>query len=180
MPFDFAVLDFIRDNISNPFFDFIMPKITYLGSGGIIWIITAVVMLIIKKYRRTGLKIACALLLSLIICNILLKPTVARIRPFDINTAIELIISKPTDYSFPSGHTTASFAAAMVLVLSESKRIWIPAVIIAILISFSRLYLYVHFPTDVLCGMVLGTVLAYLSSRLIDMIFKKKMKKSGI
>jgi undecaprenyl-diphosphatase len=91
----------------------------------------------------------------------------ARIRPCDINTAISLLISRPLDYSFPSGHTMSSFAAAMVLFLTN-KKIGIPALILAAFISLSRLYLYVHFPTDVLAGAVLGILFAHLSIKIID------------
>lgn len=177
MPFDFAILDFIRSSISNPVLDKIMPVITYLGSGGIIWIVIAVIMLINARHRKTGFKIALALILSLLICNILLKPIVARTRPFDINTAVDIIISKPTDYSFPSGHTSASFATAVVLILSERKRIWIPALTAAALIAFSRLYLYVHFPSDVFCGIILGIVIAFASVKIVDEIYRRRQKE---
>jgi undecaprenyl-diphosphatase len=174
MQIDFGILDFIRNNISNPILDIVMPIITYIGTGGILWIAIALAMMISKKYRKTGFKLALALILELLVCNILLKNVVARTRPFDINTSIDIIIPKPTDFSFPSGHTTASFATAVVLMLSEKKRIWIPTLVLAVLIAFSRLYLYVHFPTDVLGGIILGTVLAFVSAKTVDLIYRKR------
>lgn len=173
---DLEILNFIRNNIANPVFDAIMPLITYMGSGGAIWIVTALIMLASRKYRKTGFKIAAALILSLLICNMLIKPTVARVRPYEVNTAIELIISKPTEYSFPSGHTSSSFAAATVLMLCEDRKIWVPAMVTAALIAFSRLYLYVHYPTDVICGMALGAIFAFAAVKLVDMIYLRIKK----
>ena len=171
---DFAILDFIQANIRSPFLDAIMSFITYLGEGGILWIILAIVMICAKKYRREGFTVAAALILCLIFCNILIKNIVARTRPFDINTMIEPIISLPTDYSFPSGHTTAAFAAATALLLCKNRRFGIPTLIIAILIAFSRLYLYVHFPSDVLAGMILGAILAFAAYRIVNKIYEKR------
>ena len=109
--------------------------------------------------------------MDVIICNLILKNAVARIRPFDVNPAVELLIAKPGDYSFPSGHTAASFAAVTALYLAKEKY-WYLALILSIAIAFSRLYLYVHYPTDILGGLVVGIgsgILAYL-------ILKKKLQ----
>jgi undecaprenyl-diphosphatase len=111
-----------------------------------------------------GVAMLCALVLDLFVCNIVLKPLVARIRPFDVNTAVQLLIARPTDYSFPSGHTTAAFAATSALYFSR-RRLWIPALALAALIAFSRLYLYVHYPTDILAGIVVGIGVGYLGWR---------------
>ncbi len=152
---EFAVLDFIQNNMANDFWDFIMPKITALGNAGILWIILTLVFLISKKYRPVGLVMLIALIIDLILCNIILKPAVARIRPYDINTAFKLLIPAQPDYSFPSGHSAASFAAVTAMYLTGC-RFWKPAAVIAFAIAFSRLYLYVHFPTDVIAGILLG------------------------
>lgn len=101
--FEFAVLDFIQNNIANDFLDFIMPKITALGNAGVLWIVLTVIFLISKKYRSTGCVMLIALVLDLILCNIILKPLVARTRPYDINTAFELLIPAQHDYSFSVG-----------------------------------------------------------------------------
>ena len=171
---DFAILDFIQAHMRAPFLDKVMPFITHLGESGIIWIILAVVLICIKKYRREGFTVAVALVLCLIFCNMLLKNIVARTRPFDINTMIEPIISLPTDYSFPSGHTTASFASAAALLLCKNKLLGIPALMLAVLIAFSRLYLYVHFPSDVIGGMVFGAILAFAAYRVMNKIYEKR------
>lgn len=154
---ELSILDWIQQNLRCGFLDAVMPYITKLGDAGIFWIITAVVLLIIKRTRPLGFAMAIALVFDVILCNGILKPLIARTRPYDINTAVQLIVARPTDYSFPSGHTAASFAAASSLWFSKSK-LWIPATVLAVLIAFSRLYLYVHFPTDVLGGVFIGVL----------------------
>lgn len=122
-----------------------MPKITALGNAGILWIIITVIFLLSKKYRNTGFVMAAALILDLIGCNLILKPLVARERPFEINSAVNLLISAPKDYSFPSGHTAASFAAVGAMCFTKYKQ-WKIFGVIALIIAFSRLYLIRAFP----------------------------------
>lgn len=173
--FDNAILDFIQTYIRNGFLDFILPIITRLGNEGILWILIAIAFLISKKYRTSGVKLAIALLLCLIIGNITLKPLFARTRPFDINTEIELLITKPTDFSFPSGHTMSSFAAAIVI-YNANKRMGIVAMILAVLIAFSRLYLYVHFPSDIIAGVIIGVINAIIAIKCVDYYNKTKSR----
>lgn len=152
---DFAILDFIQENLSCGVLDFIMPLITHLGSAGALWILAGVIMLIFRKTRKDGIFLAAALMLCLIIGNILLKNLVARDRPCWINESVEMLVSVPKDYSFPSGHSMTAFASAVVL-LHWDKRFGIAALILAFVLAFSRLYLYVHFPSDVLVGALIG------------------------
>lgn len=166
MNFDMAILDLIQSNIRTGFMDAIMPFITQLGDAGLIWIILSIGLIIPKKTRKIGFVMIIALILNGIICNIILKPMLARIRPFDVNTAIKLLINKPRDFSFPSGHTSASFTAASVLFFRKSK-LFVPSLVLAFLISFSRLYLYVHYPSDVLAGLVLGVLCGYIGHRTV-------------
>lgn len=170
--FEFAVLDFIQNNIANDFLDFIMPKITALGNAGVLWIILTVIFLISKKYRSTGWVMLIALVLDLILCNIILKPLVARTRPYDINTAFELLIPAQHDYSFPSGHSAASFAAVSAMYFTKCS-LWKPAVFVAAAIAFSRLYLYVHFPTDVAAGILLGILSGLAAVKIYKRLFLK-------
>ncbi len=170
---EFAILDFIQNNIRCGFLDFIMPKITALGNAGILWIILTVIFLISKKYRTTGIVMAIALIIDLIGCNMILKPLAARLRPFQINTAVELIISAPHDFSFPSGHTAASFASVAAMYFTKFKY-WKVFGVLAVIIAFSRLYLYVHFPTDVLFGAVFGVIFAFLGYKIYRVVFKRK------
>lgn len=166
MNFDMAILDLIQSNIKTGFMDAIMPFITQLGDAGLIWIILSIGLIIPKKTRKIGFVMIIALVLNGIICNIILKPMLARIRPFDVNTAIKLLINKPRDFSFPSGHTSASFTAASVLFFRKSK-LFVPSLVLAFLISFSRIYLYVHYPSDVLAGLVLGILCGYIGHRAV-------------
>ena len=182
--FDFPILDWIADNLYCGFLDFVMPLVTKLGDAGIFWIAVAVLLLFIPKYRKIGLSMGAALLMGLFVCNLTLKPLVARIRPYDLQLEqfgrnISLLIATPHDYSFPSGHTIASFEGATVLLLMN-KKMGIPAMILAMLIAFSRLYLYVHYPTDVLVSVVLGIGFAFLAKFLVqkgyDLYEKKRLQ----
>lgn len=175
--FEIKILDFVRDNLACPLLDTLMSIITKFGDGGIFWIAVAVIMIIFKKTRKTGISMGAALLIGLIVGNLLLKNIVARTRPYDVNTNIELLIKRLSDYSFPSGHTLASFEAAVVLLIRD-KRFGIPAIILASLVAFSRIYLYVHYPTDVLGGIILGTVIAFIACKLIDRIYLRFENKT--
>ena len=155
-----------------------MPIITWLGDKGLLWIVLGLGILFFQKGKRdTGFRVLLALLLGLLICNLLLKNAVGRIRPFVLNDAVQLLVTPPSDPSFPSGHTTAAFAAATVLICDHWKGRWI-VLIVAILVAFSRLYLYVHFPTDVICGALIGIFCGWLSGLLwqevIDPYLQKK------
>lgn len=169
--FDLPILDWIAEHLYCAFLDFLMPIITLFGDAGIFWIAVAAVLLLIPKYRKIGLSMGAALVIGLLLCNVTLKPLVARIRPYDyklehFGTTIQLLVSAQHDFSFPSGHTIASFEAATVLMI-YNKKMGIPAMILAVLIAFSRLYLYVHYPTDVLASVVLGTAIAFLGCFLV-------------
>ena len=166
-------LDFLQ-TIHTPLLDKILAFITSLGNAGIIWIVLAVVLLILPKTRKTGIIVAAALLMDLVLCNLILKNLVARVRPYDVNTAIAILIKKPLDFSFPSGHTAASFAAMTALFLAKMKKAWIAALILAVLIAFSRLYFYVHYPTDVLGGAVVGILSGIIGYAVVEKIDKSR------
>lgn len=170
MEFEFLVLDFIYEYIKNPFLDFLLPKITALGNGGIIWIIAAVVLLCIPKYRKCGIALAVGLLACLVIGNLTLKPLVARLRPYEYVEGMKLLIATPDDFSFPSGHTLSSTVAAAILIMGD-KRFGYFAIPLAVILAFSRLYLYVHFLTDVLGGAVIGAVISIV---IYFIFFRKK------
>lgn len=164
--FDLPILDWMAANLKCAFLDFIMPLITLLGDAGIFWIAVSVILILIPKYRKAGLSMGVALLIGLVVCNMILKPWVGRIRPYEyqlnhFGKTIALLVATPSDYSFPSGHTIASFEAAVALTV-HNRKLGIPAMVLAVLIAFSRMYLYVHYPTDVLASVVLGTAIAFL------------------
>lgn len=144
----------LRTDMLTPF----MKIVTFLGNGGWFWILCAVVLLAVPKTRKTGYAAVLSLIFGVIVTNLLLKNIVARPRPFAEIEALIPLIAKPTDFSFPSGHTTASFAVALVMLRMLPKKIGIPAVVLAALVAFSRLYLGVHYPTDVLVGFVVALV----------------------
>ena len=168
--FDLPILDWIAANLWCPFLDAIMPAITLLGDAGIFWMIIAAALLLFKKTRRVGLGMGFAMLMGLLLCNLTLKPLCQRPRPYDyqldvFSKLIPLLIDRQHDFSFPSGHTIASFEAAGVIALNNKK--WgIAALVLSCLIAFSRLYLYVHYPTDVLVSVALGLGLAFVGNRL--------------
>ena len=155
--FDSSILLYIKDNMHGTIMDKVMVAITSLGDNGAIWIIIAIILMINKKYRKIGFMALLALLLSTILGEGILKNVVQRIRPSADIPAIDLLIVKPLSYSFPSGHTTSSFAVAGVLA-KYFKNYALEIFSLASLIAFSRLYLYVHYPTDVLAGVVLGLI----------------------
>ena len=169
------ILDMIQ-NLRTPLGDIIVPMITRLGDAGIIWIILTLILLLIPKTRKTGIIMTAALLVDLVLCNLLLKNLVARTRPFDVNTAVQLLVAKPKDYSFPSGHTAASFASVMALYFAGEKKMWKAALVLAVLIALSRLYLYVHYPTDIIGGVIFGSLSGYLGYKIVGWIQKKKIK----
>ena len=170
--FDLPILDWIAANLRCPFLDAVMPVITLLGDAGIFWIAIAVVLLFFPKTRKVGLGMGAALIIGLLVCNVTLKPLIARIRPYDyqlehFGVTIKLLIEAQHDFSFPSGHTIASFEAATVLLI-HNKKAGIPAMILACLIAFSRLYLYVHYPTDVIASVILGICFGILGNWLVQ------------
>ena len=173
MGIEIQILDWLQ-KLHTPVLDQIMCFITRLGDAGILWILLAVVLLLIPKTRKSGLVLAGALVVDALLCNVIFKPLIARTRPFDVNTAVQLLVGRPTDYSFPSGHTAASFASVAALFMAGEKKLWKPALVLAVLIAFSRLYLYVHYPTDVLGGLTLGLVAGYLGSRLVLWLMEKR------
>ena len=164
-----SILDWIQTNLRTPVLDLLMPAITALGNGGLIWIVLAAGLRLMPGHRKAGAAVLAGLALEVVCCNLVLKPLVAQVRPCDINTAVQLLIARPDDFSFPSGHTGASFAAVSALCAS-GNRLWIPSLILAVLIAFSRLYLYVHYLTDILAGAVIGIMAGWIGTELADAV----------
>lgn len=169
---EIGLLHSLHDFFVCDLLDLVLPIITSLSNAGIIWIVIALALLPFKKTRQAGLSMGIALLLGLIFGNILLKPIVARTRPYDFDTSVLLLIAKEKDFSFPSGHTMAAFEGAVALFLNN-KKVGVAALVLAFVTAFSRLYLMVHYPSDVLVGMLLGTVLALLAYKLTLMMKSK-------
>ena len=170
---DGGFLLFLQESVRNPVLNSIMIFITSLGNGGMIWIGATILLMIPKKTRKVGLMSAVALLGSLIINNNIIKNLVQRPRPFVSFTDIQILIPTPSEYSFPSGHTSSSFAAAAVFYRHLPKKLGVPSVVLAGLIGFSRLYVGVHYPTDVIAGVIMGILLSYMAEFLVDLLWKK-------
>ena len=168
MPFEFAFLDWLQQ-FHNPVLDALAVFLNYAGEHGEIWIAFTLLLLLFRRTRKAGLAMAIALVSYLVAGDFILKPLFARPRPCDVNTAVTILVKRPHGHSFPSGHTASAFAAAFAL-WRQDRKLGSPALILAVFIAFTRLYLYVHFPTDILGGVVLGLALGALASLLADKI----------
>lgn len=159
------ILDMIQ-TIRRPALDTVMVFISSLGNAGLIWIALAIALLLIPRTRKSGWIVSASVLADVVLCNGILKNVFQRTRPFDVNTAVQLLVSPPQDYSFPSGHTALSFAVVTGLFLAGMKKLWKPALVLACLMAFSRMYLYVHYPTDILGGMLVGILAGFFGYRI--------------
>ena len=172
--FELEVLDFIRNNVRNGFFDTVMPMVTACGNLGIFWVAVALVISAKAKYRKCSITMLIGLIAGVLIGNLIIKNAVQRDRPCWIVEVQDMLIANPQDFTFPSGHTLSSFCAASIL-FHYDKRLGIPSFGVAIMIAFSRLYLYVHFPTDIIGGAILGMIVASLTIKTTEKyVFKNK------
>ena len=175
-PWEFDVLYWFQ-GLHNPILDKITVAITSLGNAGIFWIIVTALMFILCKDKRVAWTSLLSLLFSVLVINLILKNAVCRARPCWIDTSVELLVKNPKDYSFPSGHSSASFASAVsILQYAKYRKQGIGAVILAALIATSRMYVFVHFPTDVLTGVILGILEALVAGIIIRQVYKKREK----
>lgn len=160
------------------FLDVLMPLIS---NGIVLWFAVMAVLLIRRKTRKAGWIMLTAIVLEIILCSLILKNVFQRVRPCDVNTAVTLLVNRPTDYSFPSGHTALSFASVTALWLTGEGKKWrIPALIFASLIAFSRLYLYVHYPTDILAGIAVGIFCGWAACRIVQYVFQRREVQKAI
>lgn len=161
----------------NPVMDKLMVVLSNLGNAGIFWITLGLVLCATKKYRKTGIEMLISITITFIIGNLVIKNLAMRARPCQISpyTDLPLLVHIPTDYSFPSGHSMNGFTASVAL-LCNNWKMGIPALVLAALIAFSRLYNYVHFPTDVMAGIVIGSAIAIV----VHIIYEKKNKTRSL
>lgn len=175
---DGNILIWIQEFLRNPILDPFFKVITALGNAGIFWIVATILLLIPKKTRKVGMMSAFALLSSLLVNNILLKNLVARTRPYYVVEGLIPLIKKPSEFSFPSGHAASSFASACVLYRNLPKKYGVWFLALAILISFSRLYVGVHYPSDVLAGVVTGIICSCLGQWGVASLIPPCIKKN--
>lgn len=177
--YDFEILFFIQNHIRNNVLDVIVPFYSNLGNDGIIWIVVGIIMLLPKKTRKCGIMVLGALLVMLVVNNIVLKNLFAVSRPCATYPEMVDLVHVPTSYSFPSGHTVSAMAVAFTI-LTQHKKLGIVAVVMALLMGLTRLYVFVHFPTDVYGGIILGAAIAlfvWSIEERISPIIAAKMKK---
>ncbi len=169
---DGQILIWIQEHLRAGWLNPIMRTITSLGNAGLFWILLALVLLSFKKTRKIGLACAVSIAIGALITNLILKNWIARIRPYEALESLSILVSKPHDFSFPSGHSTASFAGAWALFRNTKSRWRIPALVLAALIALSRLYVGVHYPTDVLAGCAIGILSGEISTRIVHRFIK--------
>ena len=171
---DDNILLFFQEVIRNPVLTPILKVITTLGNGGAIWIVLAVLLLIIPKTRKVGFMTVLSLIGTLVINNMLLKNLVNRTRPYEVIEELTYLVRTPTDSSFPSGHSACAFSVACIMFRRLPKKYGVPALVLAIVIALSRLYVGVHYPSDVLFGTISGIAISYAAEAVAEWIIKRK------
>ena len=174
MEIESAILLWIQNNLRCGFLTPVMRVITTLGNGGAFWIVLTLLLLIFKRTRRMGVYCAASMLLTLLVVNLCIKPLAARTRPYELIQGLEILVSRPHDFSFPSGHSANSLTCAWAIFRLAPKKYGVPALVLAVLIALSRLYVGVHYPTDVLAGAAIGILLSEIALRALRRIFKAR------
>ncbi len=176
---DLDVVRFVREYLACPFLDFVMPIITSIGYKGIFSILLSCILIAVNrgKSRKAGFVMLTAIVLGFVFGNLLLKPLFMRPRPSWIDS-VPMLVPNPSDFSFPSGHSLCAFETAVPICMYFGKKRASAALTIAFLVAFSRLYLYVHFPTDIIAGAVMGTAFAFIARAICDFI-QRKIGKEG-
>lgn len=175
--FESGIILWIQENIRGPVGNVFWQFITHLGDEGYLWIAMGIILLFFKKTRPIGFTVLVSLLFEFLTINVVLKGLVARPRPFVVNELIEPLVGGVSPYrSFPSGHSGGSFAAMFALYRWVPKKIGVPALFLATLVALSRLYVGVHYPTDIIGGFIIGFICSALAYGLVKMICNKSKK----
>lgn len=179
--FDVNILFYIQEHIKSPVLDRVMVFFTRLGDAGLIWFAVAFLLLSTKRYRKCGIYLVLTIYLTMLLSDEVLKHIFHRIRPCNVYDQVQLLIRRPHSFSFPSGHTMIGFASATVLYYYH-RNFGIAGYILAFLIAISRIYLFVHYPTDILGGIVFGIVstaiLIFGLNKVNDILENKKPKSA--
>lgn len=179
---DRDILLYVQDHWRTGILDGFFKAVTHLGDAGIFWLILTAVLLCFKKTRKAGAFSAGALIGSVLLNNVILKNAIGRVRPYELIPELELIIARAKDASFPSGHTAASFASCVAILPNVKKRYWAPLIIMACLIAFSRIYVGIHYPSDILggflSGLFLGIMANVIGNRVIQWWEKRKASET--
>lgn len=177
---ELALLDALQ-TIHTPWLDSLVAAFTWTGNVGQLWIALGIVLACIPRTRRLGAAVLIAFVIGTILTSGIIKPLLMRPRPCDVNPAIPLIVERPFGSSFPSGHTTSAFASAFALLFMRHPRapkgLIIGVFILAAFMAFTRLYCYVHYPTDVLAGMVVGLLAGFLAAKIMALYNAKHPEK---
>lgn len=179
---DNRILCLVQERCRCSFLDRLLPVFTHMGTVGLPWFLASAAMLCLPHYRRSGIWLLITIVLCVLVGNFSIKPLVARSRPCHQNPDVPLLIQNPRDYSFPSCHTLSSFACSLVIALANP--VWgIAAFVIAFFIAFSRIYLFVHYPSDVLAGAVMGLLMPWsallLVVRVIIQVHRRRRNKAA-
>jgi len=182
---DGNILLWIQNNLRNPVLTAILKPITHLGDKGIFWILLTLVLLAFRKTRRAGICSMAALICMVLLNDVLLKHLINRTRPYEVIDSLSILVSRQDSTSFPSGHTSAAFASWTALRLSipqvfdkkKARLFLILTLVLAILISLSRMYVGVHYPTDILGGLVLGILYGLAGYALGKLVIRKIEEK---
>lgn len=174
MELDGNILLWIQENLRNDILTPVMKCLSRIADNGLVWIVIAVLLLIFSNTRKVGFTVAISMVFNLLVMNLILKNVVARVRPYEVIDGLTRLVPAERSFSFPSGHAGHAFAAAVVLYCMLPKKYGIPALVLAGLISISRMYVGVHYPTDVLAGAVIGTGIALLCVALVKRLSAAK------
>ena len=174
---DGGILLWIQGAVRQEWLDPLVCFYTRLGNGGLMWIALSVVMLCFRPTRKAGGAALCAMLLGVLLNNMIIKEVVARPRPWLSVEGLEYVMYEASKHSFPSGHTCASFAAAAAWRrYAPAGWIGVAGTVLAVLMGLSRMYIGVHYLTDVLVGAVVGTFCGWLACRIWAKAARKKEK----
>ena len=176
--FDEQALVWIAQHIRGGLLNPIMSFYTKLGDAGLLFIALGLVMLLFKSTRKAGFSALCAMVIGLIVVNFTIKPLMARERPWLVIEGFVNLVPEKDPNSFPSGHTNAAFAFALALCMAAPKR-WmkITAVCMAVVMGLSRLYVGVHFPSDVLAGALIGSLCGLLGAWVVKNVWERLSRK---